>query len=70
MLSLNWFGLSFAKTLIVQCWFSSIRCPCRSLYMQLYPLDACNLDQEENLFDIYLEPIAFGIKILMNETLI
>ena len=33
------------------------------------PLNACKLDWEENIFDIYAESIAFKIKILSNVTL-
>ena len=60
--SLNWFVLTFEKILHTQCWFSSFKCPCRS---QIYTLDACNLDSEENLFNIDVESIAFIIKILL-----
>ena len=34
-----------------------------------YTLNACKLDWEENIFDFYVEPIAFKIKILVNITL-
>ena len=54
----------FLKKLLVHCWFPSIKCPLPSLYMQIYLLNAC----EENLFDFYVESIAFRIKILMNVT--
>ena len=36
--------------------------------MQVYPLNACKLDWEENLFDFYVESIAFWIKILIDVT--
>ena len=32
-------------------------------------LNACKLDWEENIFDFYVEPTAFKIKILINITL-
>ena len=31
-----------------------------------YALNACKLDWEENIFDFYVEPIAFKIRILIN----
>ena len=31
-----------------------------------YTLNACKLDWEENIFDFYVEPIAFKIRILIN----
>ena len=34
----------------------------------VYPLNTCKLDREENLFDFYVESIAFRIKILINIT--
>ena len=34
-----------------------------------YTLNACKLDLEENIFDLYVEPIAFKIKILITVTL-
>ena len=37
-----------------------------SLYMQIYPLNACKLDCKEKLFDFYVDSIAFTIKILIN----
>ena len=37
-------------------------------YMQTYLLNACKLDGEENLFDFYVESIAFSFKILINIT--
>ena len=42
--------------------------PFRFLYMQIYLLNTCKLDWEENLFDFYVESIAFRIKILMSIT--
>ena len=36
---------------------------------EIYLLNACKLDWEENLFDFYVESIAFRIKILINKTL-
>ena len=33
-----------------------------------YTLNAFKLDWEENIFDFYVEPIAFKIKILINVT--
>ena len=36
--------------------------------MQICPLNACKLDWEENLFDFYVESLAFRIKILINVT--
>ena len=38
--------------------------------MQRDPLNTCKLDRKENIFDIYVESIAFRIKILINITLI
>ena len=35
-----------------------------------YTLNACKLDWEENIFDFYVESIAFKIKILINLTLL
>ena len=32
--------------------------------MQIYPLNSCKLDWEENLFNVYIESIVFRIKIL------
>ena len=37
-------------------------------YMQVNVLNFCKLDWEENLFDFYVESIAFRIKILINVT--
>ena len=37
-------------------------------HMQIYPLNACKIDREENLFDIYVESIAFRIRILIDVT--
>ena len=34
-----------------------------------YTLNASKLDWEETIFDFYVEPIAFKIKILIKETL-
>ena len=34
-----------------------------------YTLNACKLHLEENIFDFYVEPIVFKIKILINVTL-
>ena len=39
-------------------------------YMQIYPLNACKLDWEENLFGFYAESLALIIKTLYNVTLI
>ena len=36
---------------------------------EIYLLNACKMDWEENLFDFYVEPVAFRIKILINITL-
>ena len=36
--------------------------------MQIYTLNASELDWQENLFDFYVEAIAFRIKILINVT--
>ena len=36
---------------------------------EIYLLNACTLDWEENLFDFYVESIASRIKILLNVTL-
>ena len=58
------------KKLLMLCWFSSIECPFCSLYIQTYLLNACKLGCEQNLFDFYVESVAFRIKILMNRTLI
>ena len=38
----------------------------RVLYMQIYLWNACKLDWEENLFDLYVESIAFRIKIFIS----
>ena len=42
------------KILLTRFWFSSIRCHLHSLYMQMqiYPLNACELDWEENIIAI------------------
>ena len=58
----------FEKILLARCWFPSTRCPFRSLYMQIYPLNTCKLDLEENLFDFYVESVTFRIKIFMSVT--
>ena len=49
----------FLKTLLPRCWFSSIACPFYSLYMQIYLLNTCKLNWEENVFDFYLESVAY-----------
>ena len=36
--------------------------------LQIYPLNACKLDCEENFFDFYVESMTFTIKILINIT--
>ena len=38
------------------------------LSIQIYPLNACKLDWEENFFNFNVESIAFRIKILINVT--
>ena len=54
----------FLKKLLMHCWFSAMRCSFCSLHIQIYPLNACTLDWEENLFGLYAQSIAFTIKIL------
>ena len=41
----------FEKTLLTGCWFSCTWCPFCSLHMQIYLLNSCKLDWEENIFD-------------------
>ena len=36
---------------------------------EIYPLQACKVDWEENLFDLYVESMAFRIKTPINVTL-
>ena len=42
--------------------------PFSSSYRQIYLLNTCKLDGEENLFDFYVESITFKTKIHMNVT--
>ena len=36
---------------------------------EIYLLNVCKMDWEKNLFDFYVEPVVFRIKILINITL-
>ena len=40
----------------------------RIVIIALYALNACKLGWKKNLFELYVEPIAFRIKTFMNET--
>ena len=45
--------------LLKHCPFSSIGCPLCFLYNQIYLVNACKLDSEENCFYFYVESVAF-----------
>ena len=48
-------------------WFQGSWAP--RVMSEIYLLNACKLDREENFFDFSVEPIAFRIRILINITL-
>ena len=66
--SLSRFISKKKKKLLLCYWFSSVWGPFYSLYMQICLLNTCKLDWEKNLFNFYVESIAFRIKILINIT--
>ena len=50
------------KKLLTRCWFSLIEGPFCSLNMQIYILNACKWDREENLLDFCVDPTAFRME--------
>ena len=64
------FLICFEKELRTLSSISSTACYLCSFYLQIYLLNACKLDREENLFEFNVKSIAFRIKVLTNLTLI
>ena len=71
---LNWHGWLGCFSFVENTWIFSVflffeQVCFEEKKLQIYPLNPCKLGLE-NLFDFYVELMAFRIKILIDETLI